>query len=212
MAGDFAPTSFVARAGGEHLMNRGNRALAAHGQGQPTRAGCRGRVDRGFGMRRALPAAVASLCIATPSYGETAASIMTVGATVTSNCTIKTGSLGFGTLDPSSGSDGESSGAVAVTCTNGTSWTASLVSGSGSTASAADRRMINGEYELSYALYRDPARRELWGDGAEAGTYVISGTGSGSPQPASVYGRIAAGQRGLPAGSYSDALVVTISY
>jgi spore coat protein U-like protein len=72
--------------------------------------------------------------------------------------------------------------------------------------------MANGANLLSYGLYTDGARTSLWGDGIDASSATISGTGSGAAQENIIYGRVASGQTSLPAGSYDDTVAVTVTY
>ena len=98
-----------------------------------------------------------------------------------------------------------------VTCTNGTAWAASAGAGSGTGATLAARKMTAGANLLGYNLYTSSAYTTVWGDGTGS-TATIGGTGSGSAQSVTVYGRVAAGQTTVPAGSYADTVAVTITY
>jgi spore coat protein U-like protein len=71
--------------------------------------------------------------------------------------------------------------------------------------------MANGANLLNYAVYTDSARSTVWGDGGAGATATIDGTGSGTAQSTTIYGRIPAGQT-VPAGSYSDTVNVTVTY
>jgi spore coat protein U-like protein len=69
--------------------------------------------------------------------------------------------------------------------------------------------MANGAQTITYGLYQDSARSNAWGD--TIGTNTESGTGTGSNQALTVYGRVGAQITSSP-GSYSDAVVVTVTY
>jgi spore coat protein U-like protein len=61
---------------------------------------------------------------------------------------------------------------------------------------------------LSYFLYSDSGRTTNWGN--VTGSWV-SGTGTGTAQNLTVYGRIPASQSAL-IGSYADTVTVTITF
>ena len=83
--------------------------------------------------------------------------------------------------------------------------------GSGQNSNGTTRRMAGpGGQFLNYGLFRDSGRTVQWGNGTALGGQV-SGTGSGSAQSLTVYGRIPASQLATP-GSYSDSVVVTVEY
>lgn len=67
--------------------------------------------------------------------------------------------------------------------------------------------MMSGANLLNYALYTDSARTTNFG-----GANTISGTGSGSAQASSVYGRVASGQTTVPSGSYADSVTISLTY
>jgi spore coat protein U-like protein len=71
--------------------------------------------------------------------------------------------------------------------------------------------MTSGANTLNYMLYTDTGRTTLWGDGT-ASTARLTGTGTGSAQSSTIYGRIASGQSSTPVGSYSDTILVTIDF
>ncbi|HSW12639.1 MAG TPA: spore coat U domain-containing protein [Solimonas sp.] len=93
-------------------------------------------------------------------------------------------------------------------CTNTTPYQLGL--NNGLNASGSTRRMKSpaGNY-ISYELYRDSGRSQRWGN--TQGTDTVAGTGSGSAQNVTVYGRVAPQATPL-AGSYADTVTVTIYY
>lgn len=161
-------------------------------------------------FRTGLAAAVL-VTFAAPASAGTASSNLSVNATVTANCTISTSALNFGSVDTLSASPVDGSGGITVTCTNGTGWTAAADVGIGSGASFVSRRMSQGLNLLSYNLYTNAARTDVWGDGSGT-TFTIANTGTGAAQAVSIYGRIPAGQISVPAGGYADTVSVTVTY
>ena len=170
-------------------------------------------ISIGSGARASGLFAIASAALLAPhaASAATTSSTLSVDATVTANCTVSTSALDFGDVDPLSGSNIDGTGGIVVTCTSGTAWTASAGIGSGSGASFTSRRMSAGSNLLNYNLYTNSSRSSVWGDGT-ASTATIGGTGNGSAQNSTVYGRIASGQTSVPPGSYSDTVSVTVSY
>ena len=70
--------------------------------------------------------------------------------------------------------------------------------------------MKSGANTLGYQLYLDSGRTTVFGDGT-ASSSTKSGTGSGSAQSISVYGRVPT-LAGVVPGSYTDTVTVTITY
>jgi spore coat protein U domain-containing protein, fimbrial subunit CupE1/2/3/6 len=162
-------------------------------------------------VRGAAVAVIAALA-GTPAFATDAASSLDVNATVTANCTVSTSAVAFGNVDVTAGQAVQGTGSVIVTCTNGTAWSAAADAGAGSGADLSHRKMASGANLLGYSLFTDSSRTQLWGDGVEDATSLFSGTGTGSAQTKTVYGLIPAGQTGVPAGDYADAVQVTVSY
>jgi spore coat protein U-like protein len=139
--------------------------------------------------------------------GTVATGTASISGVVSPVCSISAGTLGFNAY--SSGTAALATAAVTVNCSSGGAWQVSL--GAGSTASGGTRRMAGPASSfLAYQLFSDAARLVAWGDGTAHGARV-SGTGTGSNQSLTVYGRIPAGQS-VPAGSYADSVLVTVEY
>jgi spore coat protein U-like protein len=64
---------------------------------------------------------------------------------------------------------------------------------------------------LNYNIYTSAARTTVWGNGT-SGTATIGGTGTGTSQSVTVYGRVGSGQTSVPAGAYADTVAVTVTY
>ena len=154
---------------------------------------------------------LAALAAPQPALAATASSTMSVTATVTANCTVSTSALAFGNVNTISGANVDGTGGLSITCTNGTAWSAAAGVGAGSGASYANRRMTSGANLLNYNIYTSAARTTVWGNGT-SGTSAIAGTGSGTLQSVTVYGRVGSGQTSVPAGAYADTVAVTVTY
>jgi spore coat protein U-like protein len=164
---------------------------------------------------RLLVLAASTLAGGTVAAG-TATSNLSVTATVNSTCQTSTTTVAFGVYNPASGSASDSTGAVKVQCTVGTTYTIALDAGGnpGTPGDVTTRRMAaNVSDRLPYQLFLDSARTTVWGDGGSGSLNPVSGShsGDGSEQSYTVYGRIAAGQFVAP-GSYIDTVVATVSY
>ena len=141
---------------------------------------------------------------------------LSVTATVTANCTITTSAVAFGAYDPidvNSVTDRDNSGTLSVTCTDGASATVTLGQGAsadtGSTDADPTRRMSDGGTNfLGYSLFTDAGRSDEWGNTGVTGVAYV---GTGASENLTVYGRIPAGQA-VPAASYSDTVVATITF
>uniref|UniRef100_UPI003A83F117 Csu type fimbrial protein n=1 Tax=Sphingomonas sp. GlSt437 TaxID=3389970 RepID=UPI003A83F117 len=118
--------------------------------------------------------------------------------------------MAFGSYDPTSAVPLDASTTLLVTCTTGTVYTVALGVGGGTGATVAVRKMRNGANELHYALYQDSARTTLWGNTPGTDTPAAA-TASVTPATLTVYGRVAASQN-VPAGTYTDAVTVTVTY
>lgn len=154
---------------------------------------------------------LAALAAPQPALAATTSSTMSVTATVTANCVVSTSALAFGNVNTISGTNVNGTGGLTITCANGTPWSAAAGVGAGSGASYTNRRMTSGANLLNYNIYTTVARTTVWGNGT-GGTAAIAGTGSGVAQAVTVYGRVASGQTGVPAGAYADTVAVTVTY
>lgn len=159
-------------------------------------------------MRKFGIAAAAALLATGPAYAGTATTTFQVTATVASNCGISATNLGFGTYHTDVQLDGTST--VTVTCTSGLAYNVGLDKGLNG-ADVTHRAMNSGTNLLNYALYSDSSRTLNWGN--TVGTDTVAGTGNGTGQALTVYGRIPAVQPTyVPAGSYADTITATVSF
>jgi spore coat protein U-like protein len=144
---------------------------------------------------------------------RSAAAVLWVGlsalAAVTAaaaTCTFGMVSVVFGNYDSLTNTSLDGTGSVTVTCDSTDSYTVALSSGHGT---LLDRQMQVGGNILRYNLYSDVLRSVIWGDGT-SGTSLLSGSSAASTT-FSIYGLVPGGQR-IPAGTYADAITVTLSF
>ncbi len=141
-----------------------------------------------------------------PSGTENAS--FTVSANHTGTCTVSATDLDFGSTGglPTSV---DATNTLDVTCTGGMAYDIGLDGGESGATDPTQRKMSLGANEVTYGLYMDSDRTTAWGD--TIGTDTYSGTGTGAVQTYTVYGRVPA-QTSPPAGTYTDTIVVTITY
>lgn len=153
---------------------------------------------------------VAAVMVMTPATvsADTQTANLSVSATVVSSCVISSGSLSFGNYDPTSSSNVDQSASFNVACTKGTSATVGL--GLGANASGSTRRMTNGADHLSYELYKESGRTNVWGN-AGGDLVSLGAAASNGNQSLTVYGRIT-GSQNVGSGNYSDTVVMTVTF
>lgn len=144
-----------------------------------------------------------------PAVAATATGTLAVSMTIQASCTLASSSgVAFGTQGVLT-TNTDASGTLGVQCTSGTPYTVALDAGGGTSATTAARKMSSGGATVTYALYRDSGRTQTWGN--TQGTDTLAGTGNGSSQTLTVYGRVAAQSTPAP-GAYADTVNVTITY
>lgn len=132
----------------------------------------------------------------------------TIQANHIGSCTVVANNLDFGILSVLS-SNNDAATTMSVTCTSGASYQVGLNGGLTGATDPSQRKMSFGANQITYGLYQDAGRTQPWGD--TLGTNTVTGTGTGSAQNISVYGRVPA-QTTPQAGAYSDTIVVTVTY
>lgn len=146
-------------------------------------------------------------CAAISALGGTHPSF-TVSATVARACSLATSSVDFGTRGGLAATV-DASGQIRVTCTSGASYSIGLDGGLSGAPTPTSRKMVKGANSITYGLYGDAARAQPWFN--TAAFFQSGGTGTGSAQTLTVYGRIPA-QTTPPPGVYTDTVVVVVTY
>ena len=150
------------------------------------------------------------LTAAPAARAATATGSLAVTGTIAATCQVNTSSLAFGTFNPVLNTNLNVNGSVSISCTNGTPYNIGLGVGAGTGATITNRVMMSGSNKLTYQIYRDAAQTQNWGQ--TVGTDTVTGTGTGSAQTVTAYGRIVSGQTTAVIGSYTDTVTVTITY
>lgn len=143
-----------------------------------------------------------------------AAALLLPGVAGAINCQLTVTPLVFGLYTPAQVSPLDAVADISVRCVaQPGSYTVTI--GPGQSGDQLARSMIAGPGEfLSYGLYRDAARTQIWGDGTPP-TFTVIGTRLSQGPPTvtvhPLYGRIYANQYPDP-GSYTDNLLVTVLF
>ena len=149
----------------------------------------------------------AGSCSTIGGGGSGGAVPFTVTAVNNKTCRVTANDLNFGTVT-TLGANLDVNGSDSVTCTNATPYRVLLSNGVTGT-SPTNRKMTLGANSVTYALYRNAARTQAWGD--TSGVNSLSGTGSGFAQTIDIYGRVPP-QTVPPPGTYMDTIVMTVEY
>lgn len=150
---------------------------------------------------------VSALGLTTSAHAATATATFAVTATVQATCQISATPMAFGTY---TGVQADTTSTISVTCTTSTPYTIGLNAGLATGATVTTRKMVGPlAATLAYSLASDAPRAVNWG--MTVPTDTVAGTGNGSAQALTVYGRIAAAQFVAP-GAYADTVTATITY
>ncbi|QTK82864.1 Sigma-fimbriae tip adhesin [Agrobacterium tumefaciens] len=129
-----------------------------------------------------------------------------VTAAVAPTCIVSANNINFGSHGVLNTAV-DATGAINLTCTSNLSYSVALNGGLSNSPPAA-RKMVQGAASVTYGLYRDAGRTNVWGSAAGQ---IAAGTGTGSLQSLTVYGRVPAQNTPAP-GNYADTVVVTVNY
>jgi spore coat protein U-like protein len=147
-----------------------------------------------------------------PSHAASASTSLSVTAAVSTNCTIGTAALAFGSYDPvvaNAAANLDATGTVTITCTKGAATTIGL--NLGSNASGTTRRLTDGASNyLTYEMYSDSGRTTVWGN-AGAALVTPAVAPSKAARNFTVYGRVTSNQD-VPAGNYADTVTATVNF
>ena len=155
------------------------------------------------GFHRTVTVARAALAVFVLVFVATAAEA--------ASCTVSTSSVNFGTYNVFDTTPNDSTGTLTLTCNGGARNVAIAIS-KGASPTFATRFMDMGLELLLYNLYQDASRTVIWGDGGGGSQMqIVDNPPNNKDVPMTIFARIAAGQD-VSAGSYSDAVTVTVQY
>ncbi len=130
-------------------------------------------------------------------------------------CNVTATGVNFGNYDVFATAPLDSTGSVTVTCDEIPPANPVIAIGPGAAGTFLPRRMRHASLGdvLNYNVFTSPSMSAVWGDGTGGTTTVAAGRvpRNRPPRPVTIYGRIPAGQN-VSAGTYSDTLVVTITW
>lgn len=152
-----------------------------------------------------------ALSLAMPTYGSavTATGKMNVRIAIQASCEVISASdLDFGSATSLALTIDQSS-TLTIKCSNTTPYNVGMSIGTGGGTTSARRMTGVGSEYITYGLFRDSARSQVWGD--TVGTDTATGIGSGANQNFTVYGRVNSQTAPTP-GNYADVVTVTITY
>jgi len=121
-------------------------------------------------------------------------------------CSLNVSSVNFGAYDVFNMSPLDSTGTVDVSCLPRAAITVTFSQGIGN---YNNRRMMYGTNRLNYNLYRNAARNRILGDGSASTEFFQANNVRN--RSFTIYGRVPARQN-VPAGIYSDLIVVTLTF
>ena len=157
------------------------------------------------------PVIVVAMLAGIPSAvnAATATSSFQVSVNIQGSCSVQSATnLSFGNRTAIAAAlDATSS--IGVQCSTTTPYSVGLSAGGGTGATMAARLLTAGSDTIPYTVYRDSNRTQVWGTTATVDT--IAGTGDGSVQTYTVYGRIAP-VANLVVGNYTDSLSIVVTY
>jgi spore coat protein U-like protein len=150
-----------------------------------------------------------------PSYGgdpcitssKVISTSFTAIANVIGSCTVATTNMNFGVVNFLNNNI-DAIATISPTCSINAPYSVSLSNGNTGTG-PTNRKMVNGGNSVTYGLYQNASRSQPWGN--IIGTNTVGGTGNGSAQPITVYGRVPP-QTTPPPATYTDTVVVTVTY
>ncbi len=132
----------------------------------------------------------------------------TVRANVVPNCLVNATDIDFGDAGVLSGNV-DATGTITVRCNAGVSYQISLDGGTSGATDPTARRMTNGSHAVRYGIYRDAGHTRPWG--STLGVNTVAATATGLDQVFTTYGRVPP-QPTPPPGTYTDTIVVTVTY
>lgn len=151
-----------------------------------------------------------SSCITGGSTGTPGTFPFTVTGSVPNTCALSpkpVPDLAFGTVPGVIAANVDRTTSIGLTCTGRTAWQLGIDNGLNASGNIRRMRSPAGQF-VPYELYRDSGRSQRWG--TTLGSDTVGGTGTGTAQTQTVFGRVAP-QSATP-GSYSDTVIVTVTY
>lgn len=163
-------------------------------------------MSRSLAFLAALPA----VALAGPAVAGQASAVLEVRAVVVESCSVTADTLDFA-LDTAPGARAQGQASVALSCNGPAAYEVAL--DSGRNGSGGVRQMVDPESgrALAYEIYSDAARTARWGN--VLGVDTLAGTADADGRAVlTAYGVTLTDGSSLAAGSYADAVVVTVNF
>lgn len=147
--------------------------------------------------------------LASPAHAGRTTNQMPVSLTVFTGCSLKTRPLMFVLPSPVGNAPLDATTTITVKCTPNTNFTVDLDKGLHNNGIV--RRMyspVAGGY-VTYDVYRDSPRTNVWGTGQLKN--ITGNSGTGAPFDITLFGRIPQ-PKNIKAGDYRDTLTVTLNF
>lgn len=155
----------------------------------------------------ALLAACLVAVLGGPATAATTSGTLSVSVVVRPSCTVSGATLDFGTY--SSGQAADLTGFAQISYSNCPAGELRFELNGGANGTATARKLSDGRGGLlNYAIYRNSARTQNFGQGSEAKLVTLTAPGSGQ---VSIYGKIPGGQA-VAGGTYTDTVVITLDF
>ena len=172
---------------------------------------------RALGRRLTIISASIAFALSgnTVARAATATANLTVQINVTASCTINAATLDFGSTSLLATLI-DATTTLSVTCTNTTPYSVGLDNGVNFSATRRMRQGATTNY-IGYDIYTDAGRTTEWTTASSSTTCTTAsscflGTGNGSAQSITVYGRVPALGTGPAPGVYTDTVTMTVTY
>lgn len=162
-------------------------------------------------MKKVLAVVIALAAGSALAASSPQTTTFTVQVNVAKSCTVSSTTLDFISYDPlvtPADTTVDNPSGITMTCSKGTTYTIALNGGSNGFP-----RKMNGPVaaeKLTYLIYRDAARTQLWGDGT-TGTPLVLTAANKNANPIPMYGTITAGQD-VTQGAYTDSVTATVTF
>ena len=154
-------------------------------------------------ITRLLLAAAAAGMLGAAAHATTATGNFTAKIVIQDACEVTdTNDLDFGTAGTLTTAVTAST-TFKVKCTNTTGYSIGL---GGANDSGGNKRMTNGSEYVTYQTYSDSSHTTVWDN-----TTTVSGTGNGSDQTYTVYGKVPSQTAPSP-DTYTDTVTITVTY
>lgn len=142
-----------------------------------------------------------------------AAVVLSFGAScAAAACFVTAGSMSFGGYDVFDAQPRDSMLVLTLSCQEARSRDLRVSIGPSANSGGIairDMKWSGGSDRLTYNLFSDASRSQVWGDGTAAAPVDVLGVNRHAPRQLIIYGRIPPGQD-VSIGSYMDSIAVTV--